>query len=96
MYVCMCVCIQIVVCMMWVVCGGMPWRFSHCVCLSRIGGMDRAHVIRIERPSGGGEDPRRAWGRSEYSEQSKPVPPSATTYHLYACACECMYAYKRY
>ena len=71
---------------MWVVYGGMPWCLSHCVCLSRIGGRDRADVLRIERPSGGGEDPRRARGRSEYSEQSKPLPPSPTTYHMYACA----------
>ncbi len=74
---------------MWVVCGGMPWRLSHCVCMSRIGGMDRALILRSLWPSGGGEDPRRARGRSEYSGQSKPLPPSATTYHMYAC--ECMY-----
>ena len=45
MNVCMCVCINIVVCM-WVVYGGMPWCYSHCVCLSRIGGRYCAHGLR--------------------------------------------------
>ena len=75
---------------MWVVCGGMPWCLSHCVCLSRIGGRDRAYVARLCRPSGGGEDPRRARGRSEYSGKSKPLPPPTTCMHVHVHVCMCI------